>query len=92
MEGHRHQVAHMDVPRAGDDLDRLGLAGVDPADPHMVAVGMALQREHPARHHVGDLLAQVVGQLHLGPGEGHGLGKVFIIGVNGDELAEPLSA
>ena len=81
----------MDVPSAGDDLDRLRLGYIDLADPHVVRVGVALHGEHLAHHHVGDLSAQVVGDLYLGAGEGHSLGKFLIIGLNGDELIEPLT-
>ena len=52
---------------------------------------MALHGQDLTHHHVGDLSAQVVGQFHLGAGQSHGLGKIFIIGVNGDELAEPFA-
>ena len=92
MQGHGHQVAGVDVPGAGDDLHRLGLAGVDLADPHVVGVGVALHGQDAAHHHVGDLSAQVVGQLHLGPGQGHGLGKIMVIGVYGDKFTQPVSA
>ena len=92
VEGHRHQVPGVDVPGAGDDLHRRISPYIHLADPHVVGVGMADQGEHPAHHHVGDLFSQVVGQLYLGAGEGHGLGELLVIGVNGDELAEPLSA
>ena len=91
VQGHGHQVPRVDVPGAGDDLHRLGLAHVHLADPHVVGVGVALHGQHPAHHHVGDLRAQVVGELHLGAGEGHGLGKLSVAGVNADELAEPFS-
>ena len=91
MQGHRDQVAHMDVPGPGDDLDGGLLAHTDLAHPHMVGIGVALHGQDLTHHHVGDLSAQVVGQLHLGAGQSHGLGKLFIIGVNGDKLAEPLA-
>ena len=45
-----------------------------------------------AHHHIGDLGSQVLGDLHLGAGEGHGLGKVFIVGVDVHKLVQPLSA
>ena len=89
--GHRHQVAHMDVPCPGDDLHRLVLAHVHLAHPHMVGIGVALPLLDAAHHHIGDLGPQVGGGLHLGAGEGHGFCKLFVIGVNGDELAEPFS-
>ena len=91
MQGHRDQVAHMDVPGPGDDLDGGLLAHTDLAHPHVVGVGVALHGQDLTHHHVGGLPAQVVGQLHLGAGQSHGLSKIFIIGVNGDKLAEPLA-
>ena len=91
VQGHGDQVAHMDVPGPGDDLDGGLLAHTDLAHPHVVGVGVALHGQDLTHHHVGDLSAQVVGQFHLGAGQSHGLGKIFIIGVNGDELAEPFA-
>ena len=74
--GHGDQVPLMDVPGPGDDLDGLVLAGVDLADPHVVAVRVALHFVDAAHHHVFDLGPQVLGDLHLGAGDGHGLGEV----------------
>ena len=91
VQGHGHQVAHVDIPRPGADLDGLLFAHVQLADPHVVAVGVALHLLDAAHHHVLDLRAQVLGDLHLGAGEGHGLRKLFITGINGDELAEPFA-
>ena len=92
VEGHRHHIPFVDVPGPGDDLDGLLPAHVQLADPHMVAVGVALHLHDAARRHVLNLRPQVLRDLHLGAGEGHGLGKFFIIGVNGNKLAEPFSA
>ena len=92
VQGHGHHVPHVDVPGPGDDLDRLVPAHVQLADPHVVRVRVALHGRDPARCHVGDLCAQVLRPLHLGAGEGHGLGEILVIGVNGDELVEPFSA
>ena len=92
VERYRHQIPGVDIPGAGDDLDGLCLPDIQLADPHMIGVGMALHGGDAAHHHIGDLSAQILGDFHLGSGEGHGLGKVFIIGINGDKLAEPLSA
>ena len=91
VPGHGDQVAHMDVPGTGDDLNGLGPARVDLADPHVVAVFVAGHGQHLANHHVGDLCAQVLGGLHLGAGQGHGLCKIMIGGVDGDKLAEPFT-
>ena len=92
VQGNGDHVVGVNVPGAGDDLNRLFLTNVNLAHPHMVGVGVALHGQDLAHHHVGDLLPQVVGQLYLGAGEGHSLGKVFIIGVDGDKLAQPFSA
>ena len=92
MEGHWDEVPLVDVPGAGDDLDGFLFAHVDLANPHVVAVGVALHGEDLPHHHMVDLGPQVLGGLHLGPGEGHGLGKVFVIGVDVYELVQPFSA
>ena len=92
VQGHGDQLPLVDVPGPGDDLDGLALTHVQPADPHVVAVRVALHLLDAAHHHVLDLRPQVLGGLHLGAGEGHGLGELFIAGVNGDELIEPFSA
>ena len=91
MQGHRDQISRMNVPGPGDDLDGLSLTHIQLADPHVVGIGVADHGDDPARHHVGDLLPQVVGELHLGAGQGHGLGKFFVIGVHRDELLEPFA-
>ena len=90
--GNGNQIAHMDVPCAGDDLNSLIGANVDLADPHMVGVGVTLQSSDLTHHHVGDLSSQILKTLHLGAGEGHSLRKIFIVCVNGDKLVEPFSA
>ena len=89
--GHRHQIAGVDVPGTGDDLHRLLFADVHPADPHMVAVRVALHLLDAARDDVGDIRPQVLGDLHLGAGEGHGLGEVLIVRVYLNKLVEPFS-
>ena len=92
VQGHGHQVAGMDVPCTGDDLNGLALASIHLADPHMVGVGMALHGQETPHNNIGNLRAQVLGGLHLGAGEGHGFSELFIISIHGDELAEPFSA
>ena len=76
--GYGHQVAHMDVPSAGADLDGLVLAHVHLGDPHMVAVGMPLHGQNFAHHHIFKLSGVIFISLHLGTGEGHCLGKRFV--------------
>ena len=92
VEGHRNHIALVDVPGAGDDLHGLILAHIDLADPHVVTVGVALQRQHLACHYVGDLRPQVLSSLHFGAGEGHCLRKILIVGVYRDKFIEPFSA
>ena len=91
VQGHRDQISRMNVPGPGDDLDGLSLTHIQLADPHVVGVGVADHRDDLSHHHVGDLLPQIVGELHLRTGQGHGLGKVFVIGVHRDELPEPFA-
>ena len=91
MQGHGDQVAGVDVPRPGDDLDGGFFAHVQPAYPHMVGVGVALHGLDAARHHVGDLRAQVGGALHLRAGQGHGLGEILIVYIYLNKFIEPFS-
>ena len=81
----------MDVPSAGDNLHRLLPAHVHLADPHVVAVLMARQGLDTAHHDIGKLFPQIVGQLHLGAGEGHGLGKFLVGGVDRYKFLEPFT-
>ena len=89
--GHGDQVPLGDVLGAGDDLDGLGLAHVHLADPHMVGVLVADDLQDLAHHHIGNLFAFHLGDLHLGAGEGHVLGKLLVGGVHGDKFIEPSS-
>jgi hypothetical protein len=69
----------VDVPGSGDDLDGLRLSHGDLTDPHVVAVGVTLHFLNAARHDVLDFLPQVLGALHLGAGDGHGLGEIPVV-------------
>ena len=90
--GNRHQVAHVDVPRAGDDLDGLGLAHVQLADPHVVAVRVALQGEELADNDILQGFIQDLRDLHLGAGESHGLGEIPVAHLGHvHELVEPFT-
>jgi hypothetical protein len=88
---HGHKVAHVDVPRAGDDLQGRGLAHVDKGDEHVVGIRVLFDGEDLAHHDVLYLGAQVLGGLLLGAGQGHGLGKVAVAGVHLNEFVEPFS-
>ena len=79
--GHGHQIAHMDIPCAGDDLGRLRLSHVDLADPHVVAVRVLFHGQNLAHHHVFQGFIQRRDGLHLGAGEGHGLVKLPVADV-----------
>ena len=79
--GHGHQIAHMDIPCAGDDLGRLRLSHVDLADPHVVAVRVLFHGQNLAHHHVFQGLIQRRDGLYLGAGEGHGLVKLPVADV-----------
>ena len=79
--GHGHQIAHMDIPCAGDDLGRLRLSHVDLADPHVVAVRVLFHGQNLAHHHIFQGLIQRRDGLHLGAGEGHGLIKLPVADV-----------
>ena len=77
--GHRDQVAHMDVPGAGADLNGGLLAHVHLGDPHVVAVRMALHSQDAAHHYIFKLRAVILVGLHLGAGEGHCLRKISVV-------------
>ena len=79
--GHGHQIAHMDIPCAGDDLGRLRLPHVHLADPHVVAVRVLFHGQNLAHHHVFQGLIQRRDGLYLGAGEGHGLVKLPVADV-----------
>ena len=69
------QIPFMHVPCAGADLDGGVRAYVDLRYQHMVGVGVLFQLDDPPHFHVFHVLAQIPGDLHLGAGDGHGLGK-----------------
>ena len=88
-----HQIADVDVPRAGDDLHRLLPADVELADPHMVAVGVLFHGEDLARDHVFEALVQTLDGLDLGAGERHFVVELLVgdvVEVN--KFVEPISA
>ena len=88
---HRHHVAHMDVPRAGDYLDGGFFAHVYHGDEHMVGIGMLFDGQYLAHHHVFDLRAQIGGDLLLGAGHGHSLRKLVVGRVYLNKFVEPVS-
>ena len=92
VEGHRYQVALLDILSAGNDLDGGVLTHLYLADPHMVAVFVALDLSHPAHDHAADLRTLLLRGLHLGAGEGHSLREFLIIGLYCDKFTEPFSA
>ena len=85
-------VAHMDVPRAGDDLHRLRLTNVDLHDPHVVGVFVALYFENFADDHVLEVFVGPLDGLDLRAGERH-LVIEFLIGdiLEVNELVEPIT-
>ena len=76
MLGYGDQIPLVNVPGSGDDLNRLLFPDVHLTDPHMVAVGMTLHLLDAAHNDVLNLRPQVLRDLHLGAGDGHGLGEV----------------
>ena len=91
VQGHGYQVPLGAVLSAGDDLNLLLLAHVHLADPHVVGVFVALDLRDAANHHVGDLLALYLGDLHLGAGEGHIFREIVVTGVYRDKFIQPSS-
>ena len=94
MLGYRDQVAHMDVPGAGADLDGGVLTHVHLSDPHVIAVRVALHGQDAAHHYIFELGAVVLIGLHLGAGEGHCLRKFLIADFadrHVDEFCQPFT-
>ena len=88
-----HIVAHMDVPRAGDDLHGLCLTDVDLQDPHVVGIFVALHFEDLAHGHILEFLVAALDRLDLRAGERHIVVELLvgdILEVN--EFVEPISA
>ena len=85
-------VAHMDVPRAGDDLHGLSLTDIDLADPHVVGIFMALHLENFADDHVLEVFVGTLDGLDLRAGERH-LVVEFLIGdiLEVNEFVEPIT-
>ena len=54
------------------------LAHVQLADPHVVGVRVLFHGQNAPGHHVFQGVVQNLGDLHLGTGDGHGLGKVVV--------------
>ena len=78
VQRRRDQVPHVHIPGAGADLDRFSLAHVDLGHQHMIGVGVLLQRQDTPHFHIMNGLGQVLGDLHLGAGDAHGLGKGLV--------------
>ena len=79
VERRGDKVALMHVPGAGADLDGGLLADVDLRDQHVVGVGVLFKLEDFADLDVFDGLAQVLGHLDLGAGNGHRLGEAAVV-------------
>ena len=79
VEGGGHQVPHVDVPGPGAYLHRLAAADVYTAHQHMVGVGVLLYGDDAPHFYVVYILAQILGDFHLGAGHGHGLGKAPVV-------------
>ena len=79
VQGHGNQIPHVHVPGAGTDLNRLTLAHVDPGHKHVVGVGVLLHGQDLAHLHIFHLATEILCHLHLGAGDGHGLGKGLVV-------------
>ena len=79
MECHRDQIALVHVPGPGADLDGRIRAHVDLGYQHVVGVGVLFKLHNFADLHVLDRLAEVLGHLDLGAGDGHGLGEAAVV-------------
>ena len=79
VQGHGHQIPFGDVLSTGDDLNRLFLAHVHLADPHMVGVGVADHGQHLAHHHVFHFSVHPLIGFHLLTENGQGFHK-FLVG------------
>ena len=79
VQGRRDQIPHVHVPRTGTDLNRLTLPHVDLGHQHVVGVGVLFDGQDLAHLYIFHFLAQVLGDFHLGAGDGHGLGKGLVV-------------
>ena len=88
-----NEVADVDVPRTGDDLNGLRLSDVELADPHMVGVGVALHGQDSADDDVFQFRVPALDGFDLGAGERHGVVE-FLVGnvVKINVIVEPFSA
>ena len=87
-------IALMDVPCAGADLDRLALADVYLGDEHMVGIGVLLDGDDAPDLHAVHGLAEIVRDLDLGAGDCHGLAEAMVViffKAEIDELVQPFS-
>ncbi|MPM48653.1 hypothetical protein SDC9_95379 [bioreactor metagenome] len=87
---HGDQIAHVDIPRAGDDLDG-AVAYVKLQNPHVVGVLVLLHLNDFAHHHVFHAGAQVGGDLLFGPGKRHRLREVPVGSVHFHKFIQPFS-
>ena len=87
-----NKVAFLNVLCTGNDLNAFTFAQIHLANPHMVGVGVAGDRENLTHNNIYDFFACECSAFNLGAGEGHSLGKVFVACVNTDEFIKPFSA
>ena len=88
---HGHEIALVHVLRAGDDLHRCILAGIDHAHPHVVGVFMPRHGQDFAYDDVFDLRVHPLGGLDLLTGDGHDLGVLAVGGRNINKFTKPFS-
>ena len=76
VQGHRHDVACMDVGRASHNLHRLPLADIQLADHQMVGVRVLFHRQNLADHYVFDLIKFGFPAFYLRAGHTHCFGEI----------------
>ena len=90
VEADGNDFAAVQILRAGYDLQRPLAAHVDLADPEVIGIRVALQREHAAGDDVVNFGAKRLIALHAGAGEHHAVGIDRRVGGNVGIFANPI--
>ena len=90
VQRHGHKVAHLEVGRAGDDLQRSSLPHFHLADDHVVGVRMGHDGLNAADDHVFHRVGGVFVALHLAAGHGEPVGHLLGGAVKIGEFLRPV--
>ena len=88
--GQRHLDAHARVRRATDDLQRPALPRIHLANLQPVGFRVLFGSDDFGHHHTSQAFAQRREFLHLQPGHGQRMGQLGAVGLDLDQLAQPV--